>query len=74
MTTHSPWAAAQAPISFTMAGGYTAPVGLDGDTNSRTLVRGVRAASRSSTLARKPERSSVRTGTVTPPASAIDSG
>jgi hypothetical protein len=54
--------------------GYTAPVGLDGDTNKRTLVRGVRAASRSSTETRKPVDSSLGTATGTPPDRITDSG
>jgi len=44
---------------------YTAPVGFDGDTNSSTLVRSVRFASRSATVALKPVDSSVSTMTGT---------
>ena len=53
---------------------YTAPVGFDGETNSKALVRGVTAASSSSTVERNPLRSSEDTMTGTPPASTIDSG
>ena len=41
-------------MASTSSGGYTAPVGFDGDTNSSTLVRSVRAASSWSTVTRKP--------------------
>jgi hypothetical protein len=47
---------------------------LDGETKSSALVRGVQAASRSSTDERKPVVSSDVTMTGTPPARAIDSG
>ena len=53
---------------------YTAPVGLDGDTKSSALVRGVQWRSRSSTEDLKPVVSSEDTTTGVPPASAIDSG
>ena len=46
--------------------GYTAPVGLDGETKSSTLVAGVRAASSWSTVTRKPLDASVATTTGTP--------
>ena len=54
--------------------GYTAPVGLDGDTKRSALVLGVQAASRSSTEERKPVVSSDDTTTGVPPARAMDSG
>ena len=44
--------AAHAPIAAVSSGEYTAPVGLLGETNSSTLLRGVRAASSCSTLTR----------------------
>ena len=49
-----PCSTAQRPIASTSPRGYTAPVGLLGDTNSSTFVRGVRAASSCSTVTRKP--------------------
>src|SRR6266511_1074709 len=69
-----PCRCAQRPIASTCSGGYTAPVGLDGEQNSSTLVRSVRAASSASTEARYPVVSSVGTSTATPPARAIASG
>ena len=39
-------------MASTSSGGYTAPVGLLGDTNSSAFVRGVRAASSCSTVTR----------------------
>jgi hypothetical protein len=36
-----PRSTAQRPIASTSSGGYTAPVGLLGDTNSNAFVRGV---------------------------------
>ena len=61
-------------MASTSSGGYTAPLGLSGDTNRSAFVRGVRAASSCSTVTRKPVDSSVSSTTGTPPASAIDSG
>ena len=61
-------------MASTSAGGYTAPVGLEGDTNSRILVRSVTAASSWSTVTRNPVRSSVGSTTGTPPARRIGSG
>ena len=69
-----PCSTAQRPIASTSSGGYTAPVGLLGDTNSSALVRGVRAASSCSTVTRNPSTSVVGSTTGTPPASAIVSG
>ena len=69
-----PCSAAQRPIASISSRGYTAPVGLDGDTKSRTLVAGVRAASSWSTVTRKPLDASVWTTTGTPPARAMASG
>ena len=69
-----PCSAAQRPIASTSAGGYTAPVGLLGETKSSALVRGVRAASSWSTVTRKPSTSVVGSTTGTPPPSAIVSG
>jgi len=54
--------------------GYTAPVGLEGETNIRALVAGVRASSSWSTVTRKPDAVSVDRGTAVPPARAMDSG
>ena len=54
--------------------GYTAPVGLDGDTNNSTFVRGVRAASSWARVTRKPLAASVVMTTGTPPASLMTSG
>ena len=61
-------------MASTSSGGYTAPLGLSGDTNRSTLVRSVRAASSCSTVTRNPADSSVGITTGTPPASVIDSG
>src|SRR5262249_14806111 len=61
-------------MASTSAGGYTAPVGLLGDTNSIAFVRGVRAASSCSTVTRNSVASVVGTTTVAPPASEIASG
>src|SRR5271156_675069 len=65
---------AQRPMASTSSRGYTAPVGLDGDTKSNALVLGVQASSRSSTLERNPVASSERPYPGVPPASWIDSG
>ena len=54
--------------------GYTAPVGLEGETKSSAFVLGLQAASRSSTEERKPVVSSDDTNTGVPPARAMDSG
>ena len=54
MITHTPRSTAQRPIASTSSGGYTAPVGLLGDTNNSAFVRGVHAASSWSTVTRKP--------------------
>ena len=54
-----PCSTAHRPIASTSAGGYTAPVGFDGDTNSSTLVLGVRAASSCSTVTRNSADSGV---------------
>src|ERR1700689_3225811 len=62
------------PMASISCRGYTAPVGLDGDTKSNALVRGVHARSRSSTEERKPVVSSEETMTGVPPASAMASG
>jgi len=61
-------------MASTSAGGYTAPVGLPGDTKSSALVRGVHAASSCSTDTRKPLAWSVDSTTGVPSASAIASG
>ena len=62
-----PRSTAQRPIASTSSTGYTAPVGLLGDTNSSALVRSVTAASSWSTVTRKPVVSSVGSTTGTPP-------
>ncbi len=54
MTTQIPCSTAQRPIASTSSGGYTAPVGFDGETKSSTLVFAVRAASSWSTVTRNP--------------------
>ena len=72
--TQIPLLTAQRPMASISSRRYTAPVGLDGDTNSSALVLGVHAASRSSTELRNPVVSSELTYTGVPPASAIDSG
>src|SRR6185369_12291455 len=69
-----PFSAAQRPIASTSAGGYTAPLGFDGDTNTNAFVRGVTAASSWSSVTRNPAATVVGTTTGTPPPSAIDSG
>ena len=69
-----PCSAAHRPIAAISSRGYTAPVGLEGDTKTSSLVRGVRAASSWSTVTRKPVVSSVGSSTTTPPASRIGSG
>ena len=69
-----PLASAQRPIASISSRGYTAPVGLDGETKSSALVFGVQAASRSSTEERKPVVSSEETTTGVPPARRIASG
>ena len=74
MTTHMPCSTAQRPMASTSSGRYTAPVGLDGDTKSSTLVRGVRAASSWSTVTLNPASHVVGTSTGTPPARRIASG
>ena len=61
-------------MASTSSTGYTAPVGLLGDTNSNAFVRSVTAASSWSTVTRKPVISSVWSTTGTPPESAIGSG
>ena len=61
-------------MAATCSGGYTAPDGLSGLTNSSTLVRGVHAASSWSTVTWKPVSSVVSTTLGTPPARAIASG
>src|SRR5580765_238050 len=66
-----PRSSAHRPIASTSSGGYTAPVGLLGDTNSSTLVRGVTAASSCSIETRKPVASVVGSTTGTPPPSVI---
>src|SRR5262249_44491762 len=45
VTTQMPCSSAHCPIASTSAAGYTAPVGLLGETNSSAFVRDVRAAS-----------------------------
>ena len=74
MTTQIPFSTAQRPMASTSSGGYTAPVGFEGDTKSRILVRSVVAASSWSTVTRNPVVSSVGITTGTPPASAMGSG
>src|SRR6185369_7300789 len=69
-----PRSSAQRPIASTSSGGYTAPVGLLGDTNSSAFVRGVTAASSCSIETRKPLDSVVGSSTGTPPPSVITSG
>ena len=69
-----PCSAAHCPMAATSSRGYTAPVGLDGDTKTSTLVRGVRAASSWSTVTRKPLVSSVGSSTTTPPENRTGSG
>jgi hypothetical protein len=61
-------------MARTSSGVVTAPVGLLGDTNSRTLVAGVSAESRASSVRWNPVDSSVGTATGTPPARAMASG
>ena len=60
--------AAQRPILAISSGVTTAPVGLDGETNTSSFVFLVRAFSSSSTVTRNPFASLVRTGTGIPPA------
>ena len=74
MITQIPRSTAQRPMASTSATGYTAPVGLEGDTNRSAFVRSVTAASSWSTVTRNPVVSSVGSTTGTPPASAIGSG
>ena len=69
-----PRSSAQRPIASTSSGGYTAPVGLLGETNSSAFVRGVQAASSWSIVTRKPVASDVGSTTGTPPPSVITSG
>ena len=69
-----PRSSAQRPIASTSSGGYTAPVGLLGETKSIAFVRGVTAASSCSTVTRKPDASVVGNTIGTPPPSAISSG
>src|SRR3974390_1011078 len=69
-----PRSSAQRPIASTSSGGYTAPVGLLGDTNSSAFVRGVTAASSWSIDTRKPGASVVGGTTGPPPPSVITSG
>src|SRR6478672_12910363 len=69
-----PRSTAQRPMASTSSGGYTAPVGLLGDTNNNTFVRGVTAASSCSIETRKPVASVVGSTTGTPPPSAMHSG
>src|SRR6478672_4613093 len=69
-----PRSTAQRPIASTSFGGYTAPVGLLGDTNSNALVRGVTAASSCAIDTRKPDASVVGSTTGTPPPSVMISG
>ena len=61
-------------MASTSSGGYTAPVGLEGDTNTSSLVRSVVAASSCSTETRKPVDWSVSTTTGSAPVSEIASG
>ena len=61
-------------MASTSSGGYTAPVGLDGDTNSSALVRGVRAAVELLDRDLNPASQLVWTSTGTPPARRITSG
>src|SRR5436305_3609941 len=72
--TQMPCSAAQRPMASTWSGGYTAPLGLDGDTKMSAFVRGVRAASSWSTVTLNPVVTSVWSTTGTPPASRIGSG
>ena len=53
---------------------YTDPVGFDGDTNTSTVVRGVRAASSCSTVTLYSWSAPANTSTGMPSASAIASG
>ncbi|MGY4643463.1 hypothetical protein ACVW07_001296 [Cellulomonas sp. URHB0016] len=52
MRTQMPCSSAHRPIAAVCSGEYTDPVGLDGEQNSSTFVRGVRAASSCSTVTR----------------------
>src|SRR6187401_3386540 len=61
-------------MAATCSGGYTAPDGLSGLTNSNTLVRSVNAASSCSTVTWKPVSTVVSITTGTPPASVMASG
>ncbi len=72
--TQIPCSTAHRPMASISSRGYTAPVGLEGETNTSALVASVRAASSCSTEARKPAAAVVGTGTVTAPANAIGSG
>src|SRR5579884_4200315 len=65
---------AQRPISSTSSGGYTAPVGLLGETNNNALVRGVHARSSCSIDTRNSVASVVGNTTGTPPAIVMHSG
>src|SRR3954470_9170647 len=69
-----PRSSAQRPMASTSSGGYTAPVGLLGDTKSNALVRGVTAASSCSIVTRKPMSAVVGSSTGTPPPNAMHSG
>src|SRR5262245_64901708 len=61
-------------MAATDSGGYTAPDGLSGLTNSSTLVRSVHAASSWSTVTWKPVSSVVSITFGTPPARVTASG
>jgi hypothetical protein len=61
-------------MAFISAGGYTAPLGLPGDTKNNAFVRGVLAASSCSTVTRNSVASVVGTTTGSPPARVIASG
>src|SRR5450432_2981954 len=69
-----PRSSAHRPIASTSSGGYTAPVGLLGETKSSALVRGVTAASSCSIETRNPVTSVVGSTTGTPPPSVMISG
>src|SRR3954447_4968010 len=60
-------------MAFISAGGYTAPLGLRGDTKNNAFVRGVLAASSCSTVTRNSVASVVGRTTGSPPARVIGS-